>query len=253
MNFEKQYTDDDYANKACEANATGQMLYVLVTEEAYAVEIPVTEIVQQEQSQIKLDENGSVILDSEGNPVTETITVEIEQPVMVEKEVPMYDGNGEPVMDEVGKQVVEIIEVPATRTEERTKKVGNLVLAEPDYYVCYEANYTDGTINENLEAEKAQKERERLAMLTLTAADVERAVYKVRGMDFDDVIAVVVAKSQAMGGVPDGIDVKALKIELKANNFYRGNPYIEKVGQLLGFTSEKLDKFFETKDAEELR
>ena len=91
MNFEKQYTDDDYANKACEANATGQMLYVLVTDE-----------------------------ESDGTK----------------------------------------------------KKVGNLVLAEPDYYVCYEANYTDGTINENLEAERAQKERERLAMLTLTAADV---------------------------------------------------------------------------------
>ena len=83
--------------------------------------------------------------------------------------------------------------------------------------------------------------------------DVERAIYKVRGMDFDDVIAAVEAKNQAMDGAPDGIDVKALKIELKANNFYRGNPYIEKVGQLLGFTSEKLDKFFETKDAEELR
>ena len=76
MNFEKQYTDDDYANKAGEANATGQILYVLVTED-----------------------------ESDGTK----------------------------------------------------KKVGNLVLAETDYYVCYEANYTDGTINENHEAEKAQK------------------------------------------------------------------------------------------------
>lgn len=76
MDFEKQYTDDDYANKAGEANATGQILYVLVTED-----------------------------ESDG----------------------------------------------------AKKKVGNLVLAEPGYYVCYEANYTDGTINENLEAEKAQK------------------------------------------------------------------------------------------------
>ena len=33
MDFEKQYTDDDYANKAGEANATGQILYVLVTDE----------------------------------------------------------------------------------------------------------------------------------------------------------------------------------------------------------------------------
>lgn len=141
------------------------------------------------------------------------------------------------------------------------KKVGNLVLAEPGYYVCYEANYTDGTINENLEAEKAQKERERIAMLSLTAADVERAIYKVRGMDFDDVIALVEQYNENLPsplagegqGEGSNFDIKALKIELKANNFYRGNPYIEKVGQLLGFTSEKLDKFFETKDAEELR
>lgn len=176
MDFEKKYTDDDYANKACEANATGKILYVLVTED-----------------------------ESDG----------------------------------------------------AKKKVGNLVLAEPGYYVCYEANYTDGTINENLEAEKAQKERERIDMLSLTAADVERAIYKVKGMDFDDVIAAVEAKNQAGTDSEDdtsaGIDIKALKIELKANSFYRGNPYIEKVGQLLGFTSEKLDKFFETKDAEELR
>ena len=33
MDFEKKYTDDDYANKACEANATGKILYVLVTED----------------------------------------------------------------------------------------------------------------------------------------------------------------------------------------------------------------------------
>ena len=44
------------------------------------------------------------------------------------------------------------------------------------------------------------------------------------------------------------IDEKALKIEFKANNFFRGNPYIEQVGSVLGFTSEMLDKFFDTKD-----
>jgi hypothetical protein len=38
------------------------------------------------------------------------------------------------------------------------------------------------------------------------------------------------------------------KIELKANHFYRGNPYVSAVGALLGFTSEQLDKFFETND-----
>ena len=44
------------------------------------------------------------------------------------------------------------------------------------------------------------------------------------------------------------VDIKALKIELKANNFYRGNPYVNVIGGLLGFTTEQLDEFFETGD-----
>lgn len=118
-------------------------------------------------------------------------------------------------------------------------------------------------INPNYAEEEAQKERERISMLTLTAADVERAIYKSKGMDFDDVIAAVEAANNnpspqpsplngegdnaTTSDAPAGIDIKALKIELKANNFYRGNPYIEKVGALLGFTSEELDYLFENK------
>lgn len=88
--------------------------------------------------------------------------------------------------------------------------------------------------------ELQQQEQERLAMLNMTGADVERAIYKVKGIDFDDILAMVKANP--------AIDEKALKIEFKANNFFRGNPYIEQVGALLGFTSKMLDKFFETKD-----
>ena len=90
--------------------------------------------------------------------------------------------------------------------------------------------------------EKEQAERERLDMLFLTGADVERGIYQAKGMDFDDIIEFVTANP------PVCFDVKALKIELKANHFYRGNPYVNAVGALLGFTEEQLDKFFETKD-----
>lgn len=92
------------------------------------------------------------------------------------------------------------------------------------------------------EEELAQAERERIAKLYLTGADVERGIYQAKGMDFDDIISMVTQLQ------PDGLDIKALKIELKANNFYRGNPYVNAVGSLLGFTSEQLDKFFETND-----
>ena len=91
--------------------------------------------------------------------------------------------------------------------------------------------------------EQAQKEAARIAMLNLTAADVERAIYKAKGIDFEDVITQLEAIPLAEGQAPV-VDIKALKIELKANNFYRGNPYIDTVGTLLGFTKEQLDKFF---------
>ena len=104
--------------------------------------------------------------------------------------------------------------------------------------------YQDGklVLNPNYEVEQEQKERERIAQLYLTAADVERGIYQAKGIDFEDIIALV-AQLQ-----PEGLDIKALKIELKANNFYRGNPYVSAIGALLGFTEEQLDKFFETKD-----
>ena len=104
--------------------------------------------------------------------------------------------------------------------------------------------YLEGEVilNPNYEAEQELKERKRIAKLYLTGADVERGIYQAKGMDFDDIMAFVMANP------PVGLDVKALKIELKANHFYRGNPYVNAVGALLGFTSEQLDKFFQTND-----
>ena len=96
--------------------------------------------------------------------------------------------------------------------------------------------------DEAWEEKQKQAERERIAKLFLTGADVERGIYQAKGMDFDDIVAMVTQLQ------PENLDIKALKIELKANNFYRGNPYVNAVGALLGFTSEQLDKFFETND-----
>ncbi len=96
-------------------------------------------------------------------------------------------------------------------------------------------------LNDNeYQIKHAEKEVERIAKLYLTGADVERGIYQAKGMDFDDILAFVIANPQ------EGLDIKALKIELKANHFYRGNPYVDAIGALLGFTSEQLDQFFET-------
>ena len=110
--------------------------------------------------------------------------------------------------------------------------------------------YQDGEIilNPNYEAEQELKERERIAKLYLTGADVERGIYQAIGKDFEDIIELVETLIFAEAPQVANIDLKALKIELKANHFYRGNPYVEAVGALLGFTSEMLDKFFETND-----
>lgn len=115
---------------------------------------------------------------------------------------------------------------------------GELFALEP-YEKLVDGEVIDNT--QEYEQEQARKEAERIAMLNLTAADVERAIYKAKGLDFNDVISLV-EKQKAT------IDIKALQIELKANNFYRGNPYIDAVGTILGFTKEQLDKFFDTND-----
>ena len=108
------------------------------------------------------------------------------------------------------------------------------------------------TINRISDEEIARQEAERVARLSLTAADVERAIYKAKGMDFDDVIALVEEYNEAAPldaeGNSTGVDIKALKIELNANNFYYGNPYVKQVGQLLGFTDEQMLEFFKTGD-----
>ena len=117
----------------------------------------------------------------------------------------------------------------------------------------FEKLVNDEVVDNTIEYEKeqAQIEKERIAMLNLTRADVERAIYKARGMDFDDVIAFLEAQPLSEDGTPQ-VDIKALKIELKANNFYRGNPYVAKVGEILGFSKNQLDAFFEDGNYEHL-
>lgn len=117
-----------------------------------------------------------------------------------------------------------------------------LQYAGTDKWDIVDGEFIDITASEEYKEKKAQEEQQRIAMLSLTGADVERGIYKAKGMDFEDIISLVTQLQ------PEGIDIKALKIELKANNFYRGNPYVDAVGSLLGFTKEQLDGFFETGD-----
>lgn len=120
--------------------------------------------------------------------------------------------------------------------------------AKPNLYFVNAQGLWEKKNEEDYEEELKQQERERIAKLNLTGADVERGIYQAKGMDFEDVIMLVETLQQAEDERVANIDLKALKIELKANNFYRGNPYVDAVGVLLGFTEEQLDKFFEYND-----
>ena len=123
----------------------------------------------------------------------------------------------------------------------RIEESSNAIYALEDWEMLNESD----EIIENINAwrtQQAKVEAERVAKLNLTAADVERGIYKAKGIDFNDILELVALNC------PSGIDIKALKIELKANNFYRGNVYVDVIGNLLGLTQRQLDKFFETND-----
>ena len=130
-------------------------------------------------------------------------------------------------------------------------------IVEQNHNNGYEIRETETTLEalgyttEELE----QQEKTRIAQLSMTGADVERAIYQAKGIDFEDILTLV--KSQENSGQAYNIDLKALKIELKANNVLSLTtrlrqastcPYINQIGELLGFTTEQLDQFFETKN-----
>ena len=142
------------------------------------------------------------------------------------------------------------MEIKARLNKPYTEKQKIDFIVEQNHKLGYEIKETDVALEAwgHTKEEIEQQEKERIAKLYLTGADVERGIYQAKGMDFEDIVEMVETMQFAQAPQVEGIDVKALKIELKANNFYRGNPYVNAIGALLGFTSEQLDKFFETND-----
>lgn len=96
----------------------------------------------------------------------------------------------------------------------------------------------------DVEAELEQKERERIAMLSLTRGDVFRGL----------LMAKQVTRQQIRAMIENNETLTILQREMalidfdEALNFYRGNPLIDTLGATLGITSEQLDEFFETGD-----
>lgn len=87
--------------------------------------------------------------------------------------------------------------------------------------------YTDDEIRE--------QERKRISLLSMTKREMFLGLYNAKGVTPDDLKKQIVDP--------------AVLIEFEyANDYYRGNPLIDIIGNKLGFTTEQLDKFFETKD-----
>jgi len=86
--------------------------------------------------------------------------------------------------------------------------------------------------------EQAEQERERLDMLSLTKREVFLALYRDKGITPEQLRAQI-QSTEAL-------------IEFDyANDYFRGNPLINSIGAMLGYTSEQLDYLFEHKEFEE--
>jgi len=85
------------------------------------------------------------------------------------------------------------------------------------------------------EEEKADQERQWLDMLSLTKREVFLALYKDKGIT-PDMIKAQIQDEEAL-------------IEFEyAGEYFRGNPLINTIGQMLGYTSEQLDYMFKNKE-----
>lgn len=85
------------------------------------------------------------------------------------------------------------------------------------------------------EVEQAQKEAERIAKLSLTKREVFLALYKASGITPEQ--------------IKEHIKESSSLIEFEyANEYYRGNPLIDLIGNSLGFSSKDLDYLFKFKN-----
>ena len=123
---------------------------------------------------------------------------------------------------------------------EVTEDTYNNYNIEPLMYIW---NGSQIVINPNYEEEKQEKERAEIDKLMLTPSDVERALYKAKGMDFEDLKQLITER------IPT-IDIKALAIEFRAKDFYRGamladgTRLFDTIGLLLEYNSPDIDYLF---------
>ena len=106
----------------------------------------------------------------------------------------------------------------------------------------WEITYTENEeeIQENVtytetEEEYQARKRQEIGMLSLTKREVFLALYNDKGITPEQIKAQITSPSAL--------------IEFEyATDYYRGNPLIDSIGTMLGYTSEQLDYLFEHKE-----
>lgn len=185
----------------------------------------VTEIIQEPV----LDDDGKPFLDDDGNPIYKSVEVtrevqETETIVEIVKQ-PKYDEDGNPELGESGEQILEDVEVEKEIPKYRTENVTHTG------YNLQAWGYT--------EEEKQEQRKKQTAKLSMTKREMFLGLYQAKQIT-PDMLKAQITDPQAL-------------IEFEyANDYYRGNPLIDVIGAQLGFTTEQLDRFFETKDYKEL-
>ena len=99
-------------------------------------------------------------------------------------------------------------------------------------------------LNPEFETEEEQKEKERIAHLSLTRGDVFRGLLQAKGITRTQ-IRTMIETNEALSEIEKEM---ALIDFDEALNFYRGNVLINTLGLALGITPKQLDKFFKTND-----
>ena len=121
-------------------------------------------------------------------------------------------------------------------TEQALTRFYDNVLPLPEDYEEGKYIVVDGelVLNPDWEEEKARKERERLNKLSLTKREVFLALYNDKGIT-PEAIKEYIKDPESL-------------IEFEyANDYFRGNPLIDAIGQTLGYSTEQLDYLFEHK------
>ena len=96
---------------------------------------------------------------------------------------------------------------------------------------------------EEMEAEQAQKERERLDKLSMTRGDVFEALILAKGLGKAQIRSMI--KQAELDTITKELYLNRFD---EALEFYRGYPIFDMLGEALDITPRMLDRFFDEKD-----